>query len=226
MDHNQARQLAAVEKYFLEELTPEVRDEFEEHFFDCEECALDLRVTASFIDSAKKEFKMNPASKPGPSTSNKARSLLSWPSAVAWSALAASLLLIAYQNVIVYPGFKTEIAALNAPEILPSVSLVGGNSRGGQIPAAAVGANQPFLLLLDIPTEDRFVSYTCLLYSPSGSPVWQMEVSPQLAKDTVSIRVPSAGRQPGQYTLAVKGNMSAGGTPVELARYRFDLHPD
>ena len=60
MDHNQATQLTAVEKYLLDELPPEVRDEFEEHFFDCQECATDLRATAGFIDAAKREFKVNP----------------------------------------------------------------------------------------------------------------------------------------------------------------------
>ena len=53
MDHHQATQLTAVEKYLLDELTPELRDEFEEHFFDCQECATDLRATAGFIDAAK-----------------------------------------------------------------------------------------------------------------------------------------------------------------------------
>ena len=60
MDHHQATQLTAVEKYLLEELAPELRDEFEEHFFDCQECATDLRATAGFIDAAKREFKVNP----------------------------------------------------------------------------------------------------------------------------------------------------------------------
>jgi hypothetical protein len=128
---------------------------------------------------------------------------------------------IAYQNLVVYPRFKTEIAELKAPEILPQVSLVGGNSRGGQIPVATVGSGQPFLLLLDIPTEDRFSSYTCLLYSASGSLAWRVEVSPQQARDTVSIRVPSAGQGAGVYTLTVQGK--TGGSPVDLAHYRFTL---
>ena len=67
MDHHQAIQLTAVEKYLLEELPPELRDEFEEHFFDCQECATDLRATAGFIDAAKREFKVNPVEKPAPS---------------------------------------------------------------------------------------------------------------------------------------------------------------
>ncbi len=221
MDHDHATQLTAVEKYLLDDLTPELRDEFEEHFFDCQECATDLRATAGFIDAAKSEFTVNPVKKPGPVATSKSRLVSFWPSALVWSALAASLLVIAYQNVVVYPRFKGEIAELKAPEILPQVSLVGGNSRGGQIPATTVVSGKPFLLLVDIPTEDRFSSYTCLLYSPSGSLAWRVEVSSQEAKDTVSIRVPSAGQGAGEYTLAVQGNRA--GSAVDLAHYRFSL---
>jgi hypothetical protein len=224
MDHRQATEVTAVEKYLLEELTPEVRDDFEEHFFDCQECATDLRATAAFMDAAKKEFKANPVPKPGGAAKKKSFLAPFWPSALVWSALAASLLVIAYQNMVVYPRFRTEIAELKAPEILPSISLVGGNSRGGQTPSVTAGGSQPFLLSLDIPTQDRFSSYTCLLYSPSGTLVWRVEVSAQAARDTVSIRVPSVERLPGEYTLAVQGNVNGGGTPGDLARYRFEVN--
>lgn len=168
MNHQQATQLMAIESYLLDELTPEERDQFEEHFFDCQECSTDLRATSGFMDAARKEFRLHPVPKPGTAAKGKSRVALLRP-ALVWAALAASLLVIAYQNVVVYPRVKTEIAALTTPEILPSLSLVNGNSRGGQIPAVTSGARQPFLLLLDIPAEDRFSSYTCLLYSPSGS---------------------------------------------------------
>src|ERR1700722_10005423 len=173
------------------------------------------------MDAAKKEFRLHPVPKPATVARGKSRLALLRPVLV-WSALAASLLVIAYQNVVVYPHFKTEIAELKTPEILPSLSLVNGNSRGGQTPAVTVGARQPFLLLLDIPAQDRFSSYTCLLYSPSGSLSWRVEVSAQLAKDTVSIRVPSADRPSGEYTLTVQGNSN--GTAAELARYRFTFN--
>jgi hypothetical protein len=220
MDHQLATQLMAVEKYLLQELAPEVRDQFEEHFFDCQECATDLGATVAFMEAAKREFRLNPV--PKPASVPKAKSVLaSLRPVIAWSALAASLLVIAYQNVVVYPHFKSEIAELKAPEILPSVSLVNGNSRGGQVPAVTVGAGRPFLLLLDIPTQDGFSSYTCLLYSPSGSLSWRVDVSPQLAKDTVSVHVPSADRSPGDYTLVVQGKTDRGA--VDLQRYRFTL---
>jgi hypothetical protein len=227
MDHQQATQLTAVEKYLLDELTGEERDQFEEHFFDCQECATDLRATAGFMAAAKNEFKVNPVPKLGGVRKGKSF-FASFSPVLVWSALAACLLVIAYQNAFVYPRFKSEISRLTAPEILPSLSLVGGNSRGGQVPAATVEATQDFLLLVDIPTQDGFSSYTCLLYSPSGLLSWRVEVPAQAAKDTVSIRVPSAGRLSGEYTLTVQGvtdpKIGPGGPPVELARYRFTLN--
>jgi hypothetical protein len=220
MDHQQATQLMAVEKYLLRELTPEVRDQFEEHFFDCQECATDLGATVAFMEAAKGEFRQSPIPKPAVAPKRKPGLALLRP-VIAWSALAASLLVITYQNVFVYPHFKSEIAELKAPEILPSLSLVNGNSRSGQVPEVTVAAGHPFLMLLDIPTQDRYSSYTCLLYSPSGSLVWRMDVPPQLAKDTVSMSVPSAGRPPGEYTLALQGTMD--GVAADLQRYRFTL---
>jgi Putative zinc-finger len=231
MDHQQATQRTAVEKYLLDELTGEERDQFEEHFFDCQECATDLRATAGFMAAAKNEFKVNPV--PKPAGVRKGKSFFaSFSPVLVWSALAACLVVIAYQYTVVYPRFKSEISQLAAPEILPTLSLVGGNSRGGQVPAAAFEASHGFLLQVDIPTQDRFSSYACLLYSPSGSLSWRVEVPAQLARDTVSIRVPSADRPSGQYTLTVQGNVDAKiqskiqprEAPVELARYRFTLN--
>ena len=49
MDHTDATRLMATDQYLLNELAPEVRDEFEEHLFGCSECALDLRSGAAFV---------------------------------------------------------------------------------------------------------------------------------------------------------------------------------
>jgi len=53
MDHNEALRVHAVEKYVLGELPPPLRDKFEGHFFDCQECALDVTATAEFVDNAR-----------------------------------------------------------------------------------------------------------------------------------------------------------------------------
>src|SRR5215467_5533997 len=53
MDHNEAVRQNATERYLLDELDPELRDQFEEHLFDCQDCALDLRAGAMFVEQSK-----------------------------------------------------------------------------------------------------------------------------------------------------------------------------
>jgi len=225
VNHDEAVRLSLVEKYLLEELSPELRDEFEEHYFDCQECAAEVRATAVFLDTAKEELKSFPAEKLAPDRVKRPWFAWLWTPSFLVPALAACLLVIAYQNIAVLPHFRSGVAELHTPQILPTVSLVGGNSRGGFTPSVAVEGEQPFLILVDIPTQDRFSSYTCLLYSPSGSLAWRVQVSAEAAKDTVSIRVPAAERTAGIYTLVVQGNSgpAPAGSGVDLAHYRFSL---
>ena len=53
MDHLEAVRLNAAEKYLLGELSAELRDQYEDHFFDCKECARDIRAGAAFVDNAR-----------------------------------------------------------------------------------------------------------------------------------------------------------------------------
>jgi Putative zinc-finger len=53
MDHIEALRLQAAEKYVLGDLPQLLRDEFEEHFFECQECALDVKAAAGFVDNAR-----------------------------------------------------------------------------------------------------------------------------------------------------------------------------
>ncbi|MHB1793976.1 MAG: anti-sigma factor family protein [Acidobacteriaceae bacterium] len=225
MNHHDATQTMALEKYVLSELTPELRAEFEEHYFECAECAMDLRATTAFLDAAKAEFKTASAIKRLPVAVPKTRGPWPWRPAFIMPALAACLLLIAYQNAVVVPQLHQKIAQFNSPEVVPSVPLVGGDSRGGQIPMIAVPPAHPFLLLLDIPTQDRFSSYTCSLYSPTGQLAWMIQVPAHEAKDTISITVPTADRMDGRYSLDVQGNAgpSNPGSSVDVARYSFVL---
>ena len=225
MNHQDATQSMAVEKYVLNELSPELRAEFEEHYFECADCAMDLRATTAFLDAAKAEFQSAPAPKRLPVALPKTGGPWMWRPSFVMPALAACLLFIAYQNTMVVPRLHQQIAQLSSPEILPSVSLMGGNSRGGQIPSIAVPPAHPFLLVMDIPTQDRFSTYTCSLYSPAGKLAWQGQVSAQQAKDTISITIPAADRMDGKYSLQVQGITSPANpeTAVDLARYNFIL---
>ena len=222
MYHQEALRDRAVEKYLLKEMPPPERGEFEAHFFDCQECAADVRATAAFLDAAKRELRRSRQPTPAPRASKKPWFDFLWRPAFAAPAFAFLLMVMAYQNVVVLPRYTGETA--KNPEILTSLSLIGGNSRGGVVPSARVAKGQPLLISLDIPTAERFSSYSCALIAPSGAVVWRLPVSPTQAQDTVAIRVPSGYLGQGDYRLVVQGHANSGGEPVDLANYRFTLN--
>ena len=231
MDHQEAIRLAAVENYLLDELPPPQRHEFEEHFFECGLCAKDLRMTAEFLDLTRAEFRRGPIGGFVPRAVKPSWLELLWRPMVIAPALAVLLAVIAYQNVVVYPRLGGEIAQLGRPHIVSAVSLIGGNSRGGALPAANADTSQPVLLSVDIPAAEQFPGYACVLVDSSGATVWRVPVSPEQARDTVSIAVPAGNLRPGDYTLVVQGlspqGPSKGGAAArttDVARYRFTLN--
>ncbi len=222
MDHTEAANQSAVEKYLLGELGPEERDAFEEHYFTCEECATDLRVTASFITHAKKELSRTfITSVPQMSRRTFSLAAILRPAFVV-PVMAVLLVEIGFQHFVTLPRLKHEAAVSSQPQILPSINLVDGGSRGAEIRTIATRSGRPFLLFVDVPTEARFNSYQCLLYAPSGKMIWQLPITAVQAANTVSIQVPAESAEAGVNTLVIQG-VPSDGPPVDVVKYRFLL---
>ncbi|HXC08745.1 MAG TPA: zf-HC2 domain-containing protein [Steroidobacteraceae bacterium] len=224
MDHQDAVRRGAIEKYLLNEISQPERDEFEMHFFDCRECAEEMRTTSAFLAGAKLELRRTQLTQPVPAAAKKPWFEVFRRPAVAAPAFALLLLIVAYQAIVTLPRFAGARAQPENPQILTSLTLSGGKRRDGAVPIAAIANGQPLLLTLDIPTAERFLSYACVLIAPSGAVVWRLPVSATEAKDTVAISVPSDRLSPGNYRLLVQGRTGAGGDPVDLANYRFTLN--
>jgi hypothetical protein len=230
VNHQEAIQLGAVDRYFLDELPEPQRADFEEHFFDCRECASDMRMTADFLDIARAELERGKLGSTAPKTARRSwLELLARP-AVLTPAFGLLLAIIAYQNSVVLPRFNGQIAQLRQPGIVATVSLIGGNSRGGGVPPISGPAGQPILLSFDIPATRPYPGYAGVLMDAAGAVVWRVPVSPAQAQDTVSISVPAGALRAGDYTLVVQGMEAqddGGSNPkaADLARYRFVLSP-
>jgi len=236
MEHSYASEHHLVEQYLLDELSPAARDEFEEHFFDCRECAAELKVTSEFLQLARSELQRQEfaAAQASAQTSVGSRAwsalqdLLQWRPVVAFAVLATCLVVVVYQNSVTLPRLRSEVARLDTPAVLPTISLVGGNSRGGSLPSAKLNGATSIVLQVDIPTQDGISAYTCSLYSPQHRLVWSFQVTAEAAKDTVFLHAPLGGNpESGTYTLAVRGNKAPGtsaGPDVDVARYDFNLN--
>jgi Putative zinc-finger len=223
MNHDEIIQLMLIEKYLLGELAPELQDQFEEHYFSCRECALDVRVGTLFVDTSKVILSEGPSPRNLVPVKGTTGTMWGWlrPAALA-PALIALLVIIGYQNLVTYPRLKGDLASATTPDILPSVSLINVNTRGVERPQIVVRRGQPFLLFVDIPAETRFSSYTAELSGPDGNLEWSLPVSSDATRETVPIRVPSEHSAAGAHTLVIRG-VESGHTSSEIGRYPFNL---
>jgi|SRR5579871_783104 len=230
MNHQDALQEMAVERYLLGELSGAALDRFEEHLFDCPLCVTDLRTGSTFINAARGELRTAVEDAPVKESSSSWISWLFRPSFLA-PALAACLLVVGVESFILVPGMRREIAAVETPSVLNNLVLANAGARGDSVAQIVAPQHGAFLLSVDIPGRSGFSGYLLSLYSPLGAMVWQTKISPQQAIDAVLIHVPTDITRAGMNTLLVQGLSSgssevdgAGGKLEDLARYKFQLN--
>ena len=215
MDHQEAIATKAAERYLLGELTPQLRDAFEEHAFDCSECALDLRAGAVFIQAARAELANLPASATtlpdsAPAKGKAKKSFLAtWlrPAFIV-PAFGALILVIAFQNLSTIPNLRTAIAE---PHILPATSFHAG-TRGKEETLIQADKRQGFVISVQLP--EAYSSYEFTLYDPQGKRQWTRSVSGsavKAAEGTVSLFIPGQSLQSGSYSLSITGTADNGG---------------
>ncbi len=213
MNHEEAIRIKGTEQYLLNELSPELREQFEEHFFECAECANDLRAGSLFIEESKAIFAAEAVASPREVSSVVVAkpSLWAWlRPAIAVPVMALLLAVIAYQN---WPSHKN-------PQILQA-AFVNIGSRGA-VPSISTSKGQGFLLRVTVPPDQTYSSYSADIYAPDGKLSWSLQLPVSSGQDSYFIQVP-AGSYNGVYSVAIRGT-APGGTTTELGRGSFELH--
>ena len=218
MDHDAVVRQKMTERYLLNELEPEARDEFESHYFDCPDCAADVHAGAMFVEQSKVVLGAErPAASPE-------RVPVPAPARSGWFAwlrpafvvpvLAVLLVVIGYQD----RAYRLLRQAANSPQVLAS-AVVNVGVRGTEPISVPARAGQAFGLSLNVPPESRYSSYKLDLYSSQGKLEWSRTI-PASGNEGLSLYVP--GSDPPPAVLAVYG-ITAGGESVDLGRYPIEL---
>ena len=218
MDHNEAVRLKATERYLLNELDTEQLDQFEEHLFDCPECALDVRAAAMFVEQSKSVWSAPGKLAPVAKTTRLSPWLAWFRPAFVVPALALLLLTLGYESLVTIPAIKE---ASSRPAVLPYATLTVA-TRSANTPVVHAQAGRPFDLLLNIPAETRFSSYLVDLYDPAGKIQWSLSISAEAASDTVPLTVPAVSKA-GTFTLTVRGVARGSNDLTEIGKQPFEL---
>jgi len=228
MDHEEALRIQAPEKYLLGEFSELERDQFEDHFFDCQACAAEVRAGAVFEANARAVFadqardRATPALAPRPASQVSWRDWLGLRPALA-GAWALSLLLLAgvsYQTLV----YRARLAEMNAPQTFEPL-LLRADTRGDE-QTVKPAANARFLsLALQLPPELNAPSYDCRVVNEAGSLVLALTSPAPAPGMPLYLLIPASQFHSGRYKLTVLESQHGSGKR-DSATYRFIVQPE
>jgi len=228
MNHSEAVEQLAVERYLLDELAPDNREAFEEHLFDCQECALDLRAGTFFVNEAKTQLPSMPDKADADRRDRQMKPgfwLLLFRPALVAPAFAALLGIVVFQNAVTFPALRT---AANQPSLAPLTHLRPA-TRGAAHQTLIADPAHGIALQVDRPLESDVLaptSYSIELRDAQGKSLWtastpvNTDTSEQSAQ--LSVFIPGMRLGNGTYTLDVRG-LGAHGERSSEEQYVFDI---
>lgn len=251
MNHAEALQSQCTERYLLGEMSSEEQLEFEEHFFDCRECADDVKAAVAFTDNTRALLQQSesqghelfgrPAPAEGedtPSASHTHRSSksdggadlipflprgLQPPPAL----LAAAMLLIlcgtAFQSLVVIPDLHRRLADAQSPQAVSWQFLSVSRSS---VPVVQLSSDHRWVgLRLSQSFERAFPHYRCELEDNDGRVVQSAVIPAPPKNEELSIILPTSGLPTGEYSLVLSGLESRSGPTAapEISRYSLKL---
>jgi len=182
---------------------------------------MDVRAAAMFVEQSRVVLAEPPVVMPPVEAPAKAgaQGWFAWlRPAFAVPVFALLLAVVGYQNFVTLPHL---LQAVNQPQVGPWASL-NVSTRGTATTTIKTQPGQGFHLLVSIPPDPSYSSYTLGLYNPAGKLQWSLKIPASSPDDTRSIYVPAAGLEQGTYKLAVSG-VSATGQSSDLGSYPIEV---
>ena len=232
MEHTEAIDTGAAERYALGEMSEAERDQYEEHFFDCPDCADEVRSATLFLENAgalaregeraKEDIKERVGLRPRAFWDWKS---LFWPMPL--GAAAGLVLLLGgpatYLALVKVPQLQRAHAEAESLQAAPWHFLSVSRSEPQVVRVAA--AQRLIGLTLTRSGTRTFPFYSCEVRDASGRVVESNVVPAPAQGGELQIILPAGKLQPGGHVVAVAGLESASGRPSasDFTLYPFNL---
>jgi hypothetical protein len=210
MNHDQAVQIKAPERYVIGDLASAERDEFEEHFAECSQCLDDVWAVSAFAANARAVFRERAVPRPNLERTG----WLAWlrPQVLIPSLATLSLaVVVGYQSTILIPSLK-------APQSLTPAIVLDGTTRGSgpQMPA---GRQPRIQIALDSAPVSGLVRVE--LTNAAGDVISSGLVNSPARDEPLDVYFP-VKLNSGRYTVVIRAEQS-GRRGQELARSQFEV---
>lgn len=216
MDHNKALKTKASERYLLGEMSELEKYVFEEHYFDCQECAEDIRTGMVLREGAKAVFAGSPELRPSAKTFEERGGWFDWLRPANLVPIAASLSLacmVGYQSLVTVPALRNLAApAVVTPAVLMPATR--GDVAGLTVPASGA----PVAVSLYPSANVSRIAYELrhdgtIVHSGSGP-------APAAGAPLVLFFPAASLKQAGEYTVLLR-DASAGQPGPVFGEYHF-----
>jgi hypothetical protein len=225
MNHQEAENTKATERYLLREMTEQERLAFEDHYLSCSECLEAVTFGADFLDAGRELGEEQRGQEPvaaawyhrmfsalGP--------LLKPAPAVALTAAVVLAALSAYQQKRI-TNQQNLIADLKAPSQEFRYVVSGAQRRGSN--AIVLSRNERLSLLINFVPKHEFTSYRAEITGPGLPTVYSVPVAVTEQDYSVMVSLPAAILADGEYQVNFWGRVQ-GGQETKLVSNSFEVN--
>jgi len=213
MNHDDAMEMMAADRYILGELEPTERDAFEEHFFECSVCADDVRDSAKFAAGVRtsdaRVMKVPAVGR------------FNW-----WATAAASVFaaLLGYQSLIVVPQMRMAMRAHTQTQTQPVPVMrlaadeitLDSQARGTSVVITA-REDEDVPLAVVIHDRDPHQVYTLEIRDAADRVRDSLKAPAQESNEPVRLVVAAGRLSSGEYKIVIRGG------DREIAAYPFTM---
>ncbi len=226
MDHREATELHAVERYLLDELDASRKEGFEEHFFICPQCAEDLRAGVALTenlkavarDEARRPFEVGDRALEREGWLAALKKMFSGPALIPSMAALAFCAVTVVETASVV-GLRSEIARYQEPRTIPAFALRAA-ARGEESVVEVSKDARSFTVYFDATWKPRPGGYLCDVLDESKTRRAEVKIPADENGNTINLLLDPSRFSPGRYTVVVR---NAATPSEELGRYEFTL---
>jgi hypothetical protein len=224
MNHQEAENTKATERYLLREMTNEERMAFEEHYLECAQCLEAVTFGADFLDSghemAEEKGVQQSAAVPWFGRMFSAlRPILKPVPAIALTAAVALAAFSVYQQKRI-TNQQNLIADLKAPSQEFRYVVSGAQRRGSN--AIVLSRNERLSLLINFVPKHEFTSYRAEITGPGLPTGYSVPVAVTEQDYSVMVSLPVAVLTGGEYQVNFLGRVE-GGEETKLVSNSFEV---